>query len=419
MIGQIDFSNKKVIVIGGGISGLLSAYYLSKNNFEVFLHEASSRLGGLLETIQTPYGLVEKAAHSFLSNDEVEELLSELGLEVLNLNQNSKARFILRNSKFRKIPFHFFEFIVMLLRLSFVKHKDEYDNNAAIWVEKHLGKAAVDNLFFPFINGIYASFPEEIAIKTAFKKLKLKNGETLLKFFLKKIFLKKKKNKIIVLKNGTESLVSYLEKYLKNKENVKIYLNSKLNSIPDFSNVVICTPSEEARRLINLNNASLNESFNKIKYSSLVSVAVFVSKDEVVYKPGIGVLLARNQHPHILGVLYNSCAFLNRSTEGYESFTVMLGGSLSPDVVKKSDEQIIEIILDFFKKNYSLKGDLKKTVISRWSKAIPKYSTDLYDFWDIASQTWCKKKGHVLFSNYTGEVSIRGLIATARNGFVL
>lgn len=45
---------KRVVIIGGGITGLTAAYYLTKqsHNIDVTLIEATDRLGGKIDTLK-------------------------------------------------------------------------------------------------------------------------------------------------------------------------------------------------------------------------------------------------------------------------------------------------------------------------------------------------------------------------------
>ena len=52
-------------------------------------------------------------------------------------------------------------------------------------------------------------------------------------------------------------------------------------------------------------------------------------------------------------------------------------------------------------------------VINRWRRAIPQYSTALPNVWRTARETWCAEPGRILFGNYTGQVSLRGMIESA------
>ncbi|REC47538.1 flavin monoamine oxidase family protein [Chryseobacterium pennipullorum] len=44
--------DKKIVIIGGGLSALTTAYYLSKHNIDSVILEASSRLGGRIQTVK-------------------------------------------------------------------------------------------------------------------------------------------------------------------------------------------------------------------------------------------------------------------------------------------------------------------------------------------------------------------------------
>jgi hypothetical protein len=49
-------------------------------------------------------------------------------------------------------------------------------------------------------------------------------------------------------------------------------------------------------------------------------------------------------------------------------------------------------------------------VVRRWERAIPLYGDELRAARDAATAGWCSQPGRLLFGNYTGEVSIRGMI---------
>ena len=76
-------SNERIVIIGGGLSGLTLAYLLSKKNLNFIILEASSRLGGRIQTITGENGTpLELGATWFSSiHSDLLSLLKELGLE--------------------------------------------------------------------------------------------------------------------------------------------------------------------------------------------------------------------------------------------------------------------------------------------------------------------------------------------------
>jgi protoporphyrinogen oxidase len=77
----MNASKGNVAVLGGGISGLVSAYRLLQKGNRVTLFEASDELGGLGGTFQHEGHTMEQFYHVMINTDEnLLGLLAELGL---------------------------------------------------------------------------------------------------------------------------------------------------------------------------------------------------------------------------------------------------------------------------------------------------------------------------------------------------
>ena len=71
---------QKTIVLGGGITGLVSAYSAIKKDKDVFIYESKNRLGGMINTIQTKHGIVNQlqmALYSQMKSKNYFNLLSK------------------------------------------------------------------------------------------------------------------------------------------------------------------------------------------------------------------------------------------------------------------------------------------------------------------------------------------------------
>jgi oxygen-dependent protoporphyrinogen oxidase len=74
-------ARRSVVVVGGGVTGLLTARRLAEQNFEVTLIEATDRLGGQIRTIDLEGRRIDIGAESLhLSSPAVRRLLAELDL---------------------------------------------------------------------------------------------------------------------------------------------------------------------------------------------------------------------------------------------------------------------------------------------------------------------------------------------------
>src|SRR4030065_1291643 len=71
-----------VLIIGGGISGLASAWWLARGGLSVAVWEAGKRPGGKIMSPRQEGYLTERAASMVLNfRPEVTELVSQAGLE--------------------------------------------------------------------------------------------------------------------------------------------------------------------------------------------------------------------------------------------------------------------------------------------------------------------------------------------------
>src|SRR5699024_12118656 len=102
---------KKIVVVGGGMTGLSAAYYLKKEinakqlPYEVKLLEASDRLGGKIHTVRDGGFTIEKGADSFLARKEPGmRLVRSLGLHDQVIRNRTGQAYILLEDTLHTIP---------------------------------------------------------------------------------------------------------------------------------------------------------------------------------------------------------------------------------------------------------------------------------------------------------------------------
>src|SRR5688572_28494021 len=102
---------KRVVIIGGGISGLAAAHRLTElaagSSVDITLLEASDRLGGAIQAEQRDGFLIERGPDSFISEKpEAVELAQRLGIKhhLIETNEHHRRSFILRKGRLRPVP---------------------------------------------------------------------------------------------------------------------------------------------------------------------------------------------------------------------------------------------------------------------------------------------------------------------------
>jgi protoporphyrinogen/coproporphyrinogen III oxidase len=434
MIGTLDETRREATIVGAGIAGMLAAYALDKKGYEVTLLEERRQAGGLIQTVRTEYGIAERAAHSLLASGAVVEFCRELGVELAEVRRDSRARFIVRGGRLRKFPLGVGEAAGALGRAAFARARaDERDLDA--WGRTHLGAAAVDYLLTPLVRGIYGVRPAEVGIEAAFPALSVAPGHTLLGTALGKAFKRRPKNgdrgdasegaggkqrrekkRMVAPRYGMADLTSRLERRLEERLGGRFRRGVRVEEIPDAPNVILATPAYAAARLLESTAPDLSRALAEVRYTPIVSVTAFVPAESLT-RPvkGVGALVPEKEGRKSLGILFTSSSFEGRvgDESRYVSFAVLLGGSSQPHWASATDAEIEKAVRVELETLLGVRAGAARLVISRWGRAIPQYSVTLPAVWQLARETWCAAPGRLLCGNYTGQVSLRGMIEEA------
>ncbi len=107
----------KIGVVGGGLTGLSAAYYLSKKGHQITLFEKDKQLGGLASGLKIGDNFVDKYyRHVFVGDDSIIGLIKEVGLEDKLIFRKPKTAIFYRDQiypftsaldllKFKPLPF--------------------------------------------------------------------------------------------------------------------------------------------------------------------------------------------------------------------------------------------------------------------------------------------------------------------------
>lgn len=409
MLGSLIPQQKNVTIVGAGINGLLVAYFLKRRGFEVKLLEATDRPGGVIQTSVCEYGMIERAAHSLLVSPEIEDFFTEIGVELVPVNADSKARYIYRNRKMRRMPLGLLELCRTVICF-FSRPKKALDfqiASLAEWGQAYLGHAATNYLLSPFITGIFACSPNDLNAKLAFSKLiPPLPSMSLFRFFRSKP--KSARPQMMAPLHGMQSLIDRLGFLLKDN----IQLKSGAQALPDAENVILTVPTVALSKLIAKEDPGGAESLLQVRYAPLITVTCFYNCSAFHKTPkGVGVLIPRGEGLRALGCLFNSSSFAGRSySSEILSFTVMYGGTLDPEALLLSDDDLNILIAQELKILLHAQAEPLATHITRWNRAIPVYSNELKSAREALISGFCALPGRIIFSNYSREVSIRSSI---------
>ncbi|HEV7860202.1 MAG TPA: protoporphyrinogen oxidase, partial [Pyrinomonadaceae bacterium] len=193
---QDQKSVRRVVVIGGGISGLAAAHHLLESSratngkLELLLLEASPRLGGVIHTHRREGFLLEAGPDTFISEKpEAVSLAQRIGLasRLIETNVEHRRSFIVRGSRLHPVPEGFqllapsrlWPFATttifswsgkarMALDLLLPKRagaNGSDDESLAQFVRRRLGREALERMAQPMVGGIYTADPEQLSLR--------------------------------------------------------------------------------------------------------------------------------------------------------------------------------------------------------------------------------------------------------------
>ncbi len=386
----------KVQVIGGGFSGLAAAYFLSRAGKKVHLVEESDEWGGILQTIHTPFGLVETAANAMLSNKLVEETAEELGLPLTRTLPSAKKRFIYRGRSMRRWPLsgaaslRFFSETLPKFLLARASFKPKPQENLRAWGYRCLGEEATEYLLIPALSGVYAGQAENLSATLILKNF----------FGAKKIPKGKLRGSVAPLPGmgaWSKGFRWYLEKRI-------TFSKVPKENIP----TVVALPPHRAAAFLQNRAPRLAADLQKIEMLPLLSVTVFYPM-EAASIPGFGCLFPRIQGFRVLGILANGQIFPER-TNNTISETWIFGGATDKDILGLSDEEILLLIQ---KERQQIFGEFAPFLhhsIHRWPRAIPHYNLEL----ENTLSSLVREGDYIPFGTYMGDLGLARVLVRAQ-----
>jgi oxygen-dependent protoporphyrinogen oxidase len=431
-------NDKRVCVIGAGVSGLCAAYRLKTFGAEVTLFEGSAKAGGNITSETRDGFLFEHGPNSALASRELVDLIDELGLtgEIAKTNPNSKKRFIVRGGELVALPSGFGDFVggkafsgkgkLRLLKEPFVRGGSSENESVASFFERRLGKEVVDYAVDPFISGIYAGDPAQLSVRHAFPKLYEfeKNHGGLLKGALfskraKTAPLPKDIPRSLTFRRGMQSLSDALAQKLGDSlklstavTSVRKDENGKYRVATDrgeesYDALVLSTPAGAASRLTPEFEPTLSEALSSVYYPPVtVVITGFRSEDVGVDPAGFGFLVPGSERRSVLGSLWTSSVFEGRAPEGHHIFTTFIGGSRNAELGELSEHELVEIALDELRSLMRTTGEPVLTAVKKWDRAIPQYNIGYDKVVSAIENTQIGSRGFYICSNYYKGISV-------------
>jgi protoporphyrinogen/coproporphyrinogen III oxidase len=411
----------KVLIIGGGISGLSAAYYLAKRGIASTIFESRPRLGGVIRTEQVEGCTLEAGPDSFISAKPAAlELIRELGLEdqVIGSNDFSRKTYVWKQGRLVPLP----EGLMMMvptrilpllatpllswgtkarmgLELFHPPRRHTEDQSVSAFITEHYGPEAVDYLAEPLLSGIYGGNPDELSVTSVlprFVTLAQRYGSLTRGVLIERAKAERARAGnhhapaaplFRTLKGGLEQLVDALAASMRDAVEVchtrvesleRTGQGFRLRAGGDWiaaEHVVVACEAHNAASLVEALDGRLAALLAAVPYSSSMTVALGFDSGDLAERPsGHGFLVPKKERRRLMACTWVGEKFPFRVPEGTVVARCFLGGTDDAGVLEASDESVAEIVTRELREIAGIQAAPRFLRINRWPRSMAQYT---------------------------------------------
>ena len=179
-----EMKNKKVIIMGAGITGLTAAYKLSKDGYNVIVYEKDKVIGGLAKSYKDEDGFIyDLGPHEFCTENKIIfNLLNELLKDDLLILHKVSSQYFF--NKFVPYPLKPLDFLTKIpknlsIKVFFEIMANRFKDLSSIeanysfekWTKSRFGKTLYKEYFKPYTEKVWGVNPDLLDPRTASSRI--------------------------------------------------------------------------------------------------------------------------------------------------------------------------------------------------------------------------------------------------------
>lgn len=443
-----------VVVIGAGLTGLTTAFYLTQQGKQVVVIDPLPQPGGVIQSHhQGPFTFESGPNTGVISNPEIAELFAHLAdvCEVDIANPAAKKRWIWKGDRWRAIPSGLFSAIgtplfsfadkIRILGEPWRKPGTNPDESLADMVRRRMGKTFLDYAVNPFIAGVYAGDPEKLVTRYAMAKLYRLEQDygSFVRGAIKKKREPKAPNahlatrKVFSCKGGLDNLVKALagkigeERLWMSSTHVKVSVGEQgrfeVSGIRhgepfhiNTTRVVTTCGAYALPDLLPFVDAADLRPVTNLTYAAVTQVVLGFEKWEGIPMQAFGGLVPGVEQREVLGILFPSSFLTDRAPKGGALLSVFMGGMRQPYINAMSDDEVMKIAEREVCQMMQLsvfRPDMVR--IFRYPHAIPQYDASTTARLDAVHRIMTQYPGLTIGGNLRGGIGMADRVKQGRD----
>ena len=416
---------RRLVIVGGGIAGLATAYYAQQAAAEhdlplaITLVEREAHLGGKIVTDRPDGFVIEGGPDSFITQKPwALQLCRELGLEerLIGTNDARKAVYVLRGGRLRRmpeglllvVPTQFRPFLTsrliswrgkLRMGLDWVipPRRDPADESLADFIRRRLGQEALDVLAEPMMAGIHVADAERLSIQATFPRfveIERRYGSLIRGMLAARRARAKapranghgKTTVFMTLRGGLAELVDALERALhaeivigqavsgleRTHDGYTLTLSGRRTLIADA--VVLATPAYAAAELLRPLDADLAARLETIRYVSTATVSLGYAVADFPHPlDGFGYVVPRSESSRLLACTWTSTKFPQRAAPQSVLLRAFVGGPRDEALAALDEDALVALVREELARTLGVQAEPTVARVFRWRRANPQY----------------------------------------------
>jgi protoporphyrinogen/coproporphyrinogen III oxidase len=401
-----------VVIVGGGIAGLATAYELHRRGIPFQLLERGPRAGGVILSEAVDGFVIDGGPDALLiQKPDGIRLCEELGIgDRLVPTKLPRLAYIQRGGRLHPLPaasvlgiptewgpfvrtklFSWPGKIRMGMELFVPPRTDDSDESIGAFMSRRFGREAATYLAEPLLAGIHAGDVDRLSIRALFPRFVEAEREhgSLLRAFRAKPFRPHGPTPrpagdgaFKSLPDGLSELVRALLAALP-KDAVTLnapvsgvsgngpYLVGLENGSPIRAHaIVLATPAFATAAMTREFDGELSRLCGEINYASAATIALAFRRDQVADPlNGSGFVVPRVERTGIMAGSWLSSKWPHRAPEGSVLLRTFVGGARDPHALDASDDELVNMSMRALQPLLGISGQPLFTRIFRWNRA--------------------------------------------------
>lgn len=448
----MEAQQTEIVVIGAGLTGLTTAFHLTRNGRKVHLLERSDRAGGQIHTLRENGFIFESGPNTgVVSYPEVAELFAALSpsCELETAHEEAKRRLIWKGDRFRELPSGLLSAVTTplftltdkfrILGEPFRAKGIDPDESVGELAARRLGKSFLQYAVDPFLSGVYAGDPMKLITRYALPKLY--NLEQQYGGFIKgtiaKVRLPKTERdrlatkKVFSATGGLDRLTEALAEAI-GKEHMTTsascitlhpsgtgwqidYTTASGSHTLRAGKVITTTGAYALPELLPFIDKKEMDKISNLHYAPVVQASVGIRNTNGMDFNAFGGLVPSCEKKEVLGILFPSACFDGRAPEGGALFSFFIGGVKHAELTRWPDAELEELILRQFHSMLKFPMEVKPDMIRifRHPRAIPQYEQSSGERFRTIEELEKRYPGLILAGNIKGGIGMADRIRQA------